>query len=441
MPNSKSSRHTWALRTLWLAIVLTLVVGVYMFVRQEPSLALSLKPSPTHLPRMDSGELIVTPELVKSMGLRSEPIRIASKPSTLRFTGQLMLDPNRLVHVTTRFSGEVIQVAPGEKGTPVQVGQQVKRGQLLAVLWSKEIGEKKSDLVDALSQLFLDESVFKKLKVLETPGAISQRTVDEMQRKYESDLIQVERIRRTLNSWRISTAEVEVLEKEAVRIHARAMAGPATSTAGSKTQIDVSPVDSTWANIEIRSPIDGTVLERNLTVGDIVGTDDDLFKVADLTQLKVMANIYEEDLPMLLSLAPQNRNWEIHFNAGERTNSVRGVIETIGNVIDPSQHTAVLQGGIANPDGLLRIGQFVESTLDVPASANALEMPVTAIVDNGSEPFVLVDTKNDSTHWRRQSVSVTRRTADVVWIQSTNGRCRDDEWIDTNFRLQYSPTS
>ena len=265
-------------------------------------------------PRLEGKQLVVPLSTVKSMQLTTGVVHDARQPQSLRLTGQLMLDPAKLVHVTTRFGGEVVRVASadGKDGPQIRIGQKVKQGQLLAKIWSKDIGEKKSDLVDALSQLYLDESIYQRLKELQKSGAIQERAIDEKQRAYESDLIQVERIRRTLTSWRISYAEMQRIEAEAKRIHAKAMAGPSVdldTQASDKPVID-SLVDGTWGEIQIIAPVEGTILEKNITVGDIVGTDHDLFKVADLSRLIVMANIFEEDLPSVMALPEDQRVWQ-----------------------------------------------------------------------------------------------------------------------------------
>ena len=274
-------------------------------------------------PRIEGKQLVVPLSTVKSMQLSTTVVHEARQPQSLQLTGQLMLDPAKLVHVTTRFGGEVVRVAAadGKDGPQIRVGEKVKQGQLLAKIWSKEIGEKKSDLVDALSQLYLDESIYQRLKELQKSGAIQERAIDEKQRDYESDLIQVERIRRTLTSWRIADAEMQKIEAEAKRIHANALAGPSVeldAQASGKPVAD-SLVDGTWGEIQIIAPVDGTILEKNITVGDIVGTDDDLFKVADLSRLIVMANIYEEDLPSVMALPEDQRVWSIEVNSRTRS--------------------------------------------------------------------------------------------------------------------------
>ena len=373
-------------------------------------------------PRIEGKQLVVPLSTVKSMQLSTTVVHEARQPQSLQLTGQLMLDPAKLVHVTTRFGGEVVRVAAadGKDGPQIRVGEKVKQGQLLAKIWSKEIGEKKSDLVDALSQLYLDESIYQRLKELQKSGAIQERAIDEKQRDYESDLIQVERIRRTLTSWRIADAEMQKIEAEAKRIHANALAGPSVeldAQASGKPVAD-SLVDGTWGEIQIIAPVDGTILEKNITVGDIVGTDDDLFKVADLSRLIVMANIYEEDLPSVMALPENQRVWNIDVNSCVRSTNVKGTIEVIGDVIDPNQHTAVLQGHIDNTGGVFRIGQFVQTIVDIPVESALLQLPLEAIIDAGSQNQIFVSRSDDLTRWERINVSLSRRTSKFVWVAS-----------------------
>ena len=117
--------------------------------------------------------------------------------------------------------------------------------------------------------------------------------------------------------------------------------------------------ERTWARVELRAPLAGTVLEKNVTVGDIVATTSDLFKIADLRRLAVWAHIYEEDLPVLLAL-PSPIAWTVRAQVGPRGRPpVAGTVEEIGDIIDPNQHTALVTGHVDNPTGRLRAGQFI----------------------------------------------------------------------------------
>jgi len=379
----------------------------------------------TEQPRMDGSQLVIPAVTARSMQLSAAATSAPTQARTIRLTGQLMLNPAKLVHVTTRFGGEVVRVASvnGDDGPAIRIGQKVKKGQLLAVIWSKEIGEKKSDMVDAMSQLYLDEVTYKNLKALQKSGSVPERAVQEMQRNYESDLIAVERIRRTLASWRIAESEMQKIESEARRIHARATAGPSPDLATESTETPAngavaSLVDATWAEIQITAPMDGTILEKNLTVGDIVGTSDDLFKIADLSQLIVMANIYEEDLPNVLAMPADQRKWRIDVSSHIAGKAIEGAINVVGDVIDANQHTAILQGPIDNSGGEFRIGQFVQTVLDIPLQADLLELPLGAVIDAGADTWVFVARSSDMTRWEKLKVNLVRRTSQFVWVKT-----------------------
>ena len=374
----------------------------------------------------DSADILVVPAAtVSSMRLTGFTAAASRAPHPLRLTGQLMLDPSRLVHVHTRFTGEVIQIGESSRADNPQlrVGDRVKRGQLLAVLWSKEIGEKKSDLVDALSALSLHETIYRHLKSLDNSGAVSQRNIEEMRRNYESDLIQVERLRRTLRSWRLDESELKEVEAEAQRIHDRASHPPDSPPAdGPSETAPTSGADSHWAEIEIRAPLDGVILEKNLTVGDIVETDDDLFKIADLTRLIVMANIYEEDIPSLTGIPEEQREWRVNLTSLAATGPITGRIESIGNVIDPNQHTAVVQGWIDNAQGNFRVGQFIEAVVSVPEGQDEVEIPITALLDDGEHKAVFIAKAEDMTRLERRPVVVRRRTGRAAFLANDRER-------------------
>src|SRR5439155_26281519 len=105
-----------------------------------------------------------------------------------------------------------------------------------------------------------------------------------------------------------------------------------------------------WARVVVQAPQDGTILEKNITAGDIVDTSADLFKVADLSKLTVWVNVYEEDL-LTLQRLPRPIPWTIRMSSQPGTDH-RGAVEQIGNVLDPAQHTALISGQVDNSAGL-----------------------------------------------------------------------------------------
>lgn len=362
----------------------------------------------------DPDTLNVPQSTVRSMRLATRNARVAVQPSTLKLTGWLWVDPNELVHVNTRFPGEVIKIGMMSDGSrTLRAGDTIQAGQLLAIIWSKEIGEKKSDLVDALSQLSLHEAIYKTLKEPGIAASVPRTKIDEMQRSYESDLIEVERLRRTLRSWRLGEHELAEIEEEAERFHKLVMQPPGKQS----EPLPSSKIDESWAEIDIKSPLDGFILEKNLTVGEIVETDKELFQVANLNRLMVMANIYEEDIPKLTSLPESERQWRVRLTTNPKAKTVTGQIETIGKVVDLRQHTAVVQGWIDNTHGELRIGQFVEALISLPAQPGLVEVPLEGLIDDGPRKFVILALDDSLTKLERREVAVVSRSKNSVLVR------------------------
>ena len=240
-----------------------------------------------------------TEQGLTTVGIRTAEVLQAPPPEPLKLPGSILLDPNRLVRVHSRFPGELVSLgeaahgAAGPNNMPRQLhfGDWVNAGQILAVVWSKDIGEKKSELVDALSKSSLDKTLLNRLEAV-PKGTVPEPRLKEARRNYEADLISVAKAERTLRSWRLSEDEIQEIHREAERILNREATDPKEGRS--------------WAEAEVRSPIDGIIVEKNFNVGDIIDVSQDLFKIADLSRVQVLGNAYEEDLPRLRDLCPSS---------------------------------------------------------------------------------------------------------------------------------------
>jgi cobalt-zinc-cadmium efflux system membrane fusion protein len=348
--------------------------------------------------------LRITPEALDRLGIRT----VAAKPSDLgdglNLQGTLGIDPARLQEVRPRFRGEIVELGKsGDGDRTLQFGDAVKKGQLLAVLWSRELGEKKSELIDALVQLDLDAATLKRLEPLAREGSVPEREFREAARAVEVDNNAVARISRTLHMWRVGEDELQAVQTEANRLIAERTPAPAEDA-------------SRWARSEIRAALDGVLLELNAAVGDVVSQDDVLFKVGDLARLQVVAFAYEEDLPRLDRLPQQGRDWTIAVPAAPEVPPQTGAIDRLGQVVDPVQHTVAVMGWADNSQGLLRAGQFVSAAVQLPPPEGEIAVPATAIVEKGGEKLLFVQQGDDLVFAeRRVAVSRVVGKAACIW--------------------------
>ena len=350
--------------------------------------------------------LTVPAEIAKRLNVKTEPARPSTVPSTLQLSGTLILDADRLSHVHARFPGEVVELGKAANGSrPVAFGQRVRKGQLLAVIWSHDLGEKKSELIDALSQLRVDEDSLARISKAAAEGSVPDRVLQDAQRKVEADRIAISRAVRTLQSWRISKEEIDQVRAEAERL----------------ARTRRRPIARRWSrngrSSKCVSPLDGTVIERNVALGELVDTTTDLFKIADLSRLGVLAHAYEEDLPTLDSLPASQRAWSVTVGSGGDAATRIGRFDQVGCIIDPNQHTALVMGWVDNPDGKLRVGQFVTTRLEIPPPPGEVVVPASALSEESDRTYVFVQSDGKPTYVRR-NVAVTRRRGDKVYIRS-----------------------
>jgi cobalt-zinc-cadmium efflux system membrane fusion protein len=368
-------------------------------------------PTPVRLISGSIHTIELSSQMVNALGMRTVQVQSAATHEKLSLTGKLTFDPDRFVRIHSRFNGEVVALGSTEEGVAknsaprsLRVGDRVTKGQLLAVVSSKDIGEKKSDLVDALSSFYVHDAQVKKLAPLED-SVISGKQVREAERLREADVIEIDRSERTLRSWRVPEAEIATVRSEAEKIHR----GEASADR---------IADKGWAKVEVRAPFEGTILEMNAVEGVMVDTALDLFKIADLTTLTVMANVYEEDLRCLESLEPAQRRWKIALNSQPNAPPIEGQMDRISYTVDPNLHTAMVRGWIDNRDGKLLAGLLITASIELPAIAEEVVVPDTALVEDGYQTVVFVSTDQEGCKVIRRNVAVVSRCQDVVYVRS-----------------------
>jgi cobalt-zinc-cadmium efflux system membrane fusion protein len=355
---------------------------------------------------------------LRSLGLKAVEVLADATPRQLKLDGTLFVDPSHLSRVHARFAGEVIELGLEDPtstyGPPsrLRFGDRVRKGHLLAVVWSKDLGEKKSELVDAILHRRLDAETLKRLRDLSEQGATPEQKLRDARHNVEADEIAETRAERTLRSWRLSDKEIDAIKAEADDLHEHRKAIDPRS-------------ESNWSRVEVLAPIDGVLVEVNVGPGDIVDSTLDMFKLADLSRLRVQCQIYEEDLPLLQDLSDAERVWTVKVGNDRQTRSSEGEsgrFDQIGRIIDPNTHTAQVMGWVDNLNGRFLIGQFVTATVSLPPPRNQVAVPVGAVIENGGGASVFVEQTGRSDggvlRVQRRKVALTREGDATVGVVS-----------------------
>jgi cobalt-zinc-cadmium efflux system membrane fusion protein len=368
----------------------------------------------------DPGGLELPPAVVESLGLTTVVAEPPAGSRPLRLSGFVNYDPDYMQRVHALFGGEVIEIPEVEenvRGTTerrkLSFNDRVHKGDLLAVVWSKDLGQMKSTLVDAVVHQLFDEETLTRLESLYASGGTSEASVRSQRAQVSIDRNNVATAERSLGVARVPAEEVQAVKDEARKIFDRhGEHDPAK--------------EKDWPRVEVRSRIDGTLVVKNVAEGDTVDTSFDMFQIADLSKLTVWASAYEEDLRELNKL-PLPYPWKVQLAADARASGEADkgpmlnsdFFEKITPSIDPNQHTATLMGRVT-PDRFQKafVGRMVAATIDLPQPANTVSVPVSALDEDGESSVVFVQPDPDRPYYSQRKVAVVQRLTDTVLASS-----------------------
>jgi membrane fusion protein, heavy metal efflux system len=373
----------------------------------------------------DKPHTLMVPETVRvALGIRKDKIdliAVAKRPTRTRplvMPGSTLLDPTRIYRIRARFapspsSAEVIQIGQIADHTPrsgktetvfreLRSGDRVIKGNLLAAFYSVDVGNKKNDLIDAIYQLKLDEQILQHAEA--KAESVPEVFLLNARRNVQGDGNAIDRAVSTLKTWGISDEDIQAVRDEAENVAKRR---------GKRDKAK----DALWPRVEIKAPADGVIIERNLSLHEIVvDNTTNLFQISNVDRLFVTANVPEDDLPVLESLPDNLKRWTVQTVGSA---PVAGFIEDIGYIIDPNQHTAVVKGYINNNGGKLRAGQFISATVELPPPADVVEVPIDAVVDDGQQSIVFVQSDPQKHHYTMRRVQLTQRFETTAFVRST----------------------
>jgi membrane fusion protein, heavy metal efflux system len=265
--------------------------------------------------------------------------------STLNVTGSVNPDVSRTIPVISIATGRVVAIH-------TQLGAQVKKGQLLMEVESTDIANAFSQYLKAVNDERLARTQDERAKLLYDKGAISKSQLeiaDDGEQDAKADLTAAEQ------------------------------------------QLKVLGVDKDHPSLTVKvySPATGVVIAQNVTAAAAAGVglsgSSTAFTIADLSQVWVICDVYENDLPMV----KVGQTADIRLNAyPDRT--ITGTISEIDAVLDPSIRTAKVRIQVPNPDRLMRVGMFATATFHGRRPEVHTAVPASAILHLHDRDWVYV---------------------------------------------------
>lgn len=275
----------------------------------------------------EEGQLHLTAEQIQAAGVQLVTAGPQTLGTAISFPGEIRFDEDRTAHVVPRVPGVVESVH-------ADLGQAVKRGQVLAVIASQQISELRSEQQAAQRRLELARLTFEREKQL------WQERISA-----EQDYLQA----------RQALQEAEI----------------AAANAGQKVAA-VAPAGK-GNRYELRAPFDAVVVEKHLTVGEVVDETSNAFTLSDLSRVWATFAVAPRDLDKVVS------GRGVTVSAPDLGAQVQGKVNYVGSLLGEQNRAATVRATLANPNGAWRPGLFVNIAVTVERFDAAVVVPEAAL--------------------------------------------------------------
>ncbi|MBP6898234.1 MULTISPECIES: efflux RND transporter periplasmic adaptor subunit [Pseudacidovorax] len=289
----------------------------------------------------DEGKVTMSDAQIQSAGITLDASSPASIRSGLQFPGEIRFNDDRTAHIVPRVTGVVDSVS-------ANLGQQVKKGQVLAVISSTAVSETRSELQSALQRRQLAKTTYEREKKLW-----------EEKISPEQDVLQAQQALR----------EAEIA---AANANQKLLALGATPTAGA------------LGRFELRAPFDGIVVEKHIALGEAVREDTQVFIVSDLSSVWAEMSVPARDLPRV------RVGEKVLVRSGAFDATANGTVAYVGSLIGEQTRTARARVTLPNPQGAWRPGLFVNVEVVAEEVAVPVSVASSAIQTIDDKPVVFL---------------------------------------------------
>ena len=303
-----------------------------------PDCGMKLEPvyadeNPNSNPPLQAGAVSITAEKQRLIGVRVQAVKRNSGSRVIHTTGRVEADGNRLFRLMAATEGWVQSLQDNPAGT------MVKKNELLASFYSREFRNAEQAYLGALAS--------------------------------------VERVRATHTQDELNLANDSILVTSEEQLRALGMGEPQIQQLAKTREIT--------RDIALVSPVDGIVLARNISPQERFEAHSELYRIADLSKIWILADLYGDEAKTL------RPNSQITVRVRELSETLHAKVSLNPPLFDPESRTLKLRLEADNPGLVLRPDMFVDLEFESKVPSG-LSVPQEAVLDSGLQKIVYVET-------------------------------------------------
>ena len=280
--------------------------------------------------------------VAERIGLELATAEMRTVEERLGANAETEFEPGRYARVAPRVSGPIAEVLVG-------IGQEVSEGSVLAVVEAPELGQAKSEYLQALSTVKLRQSLHDSKKSV-FPKITTRQQMAEAEAMLEAAQVSAQLREQHLKTLGLSDDEI----------------------ASVKENRSASP------RLEVKSPFDGTVVSVGAVRGELGSPAQPIVGVADMSRMWLVVNVYEQDLPKIE--VGQKVRFVVDGLPGTR---FPGRVVAVGGEVDDQTRTVRVYASVKNRDDLLKANMFGQAEIRIRPEEQKLLVPRNAVQNDG----------------------------------------------------------
>jgi cobalt-zinc-cadmium efflux system membrane fusion protein len=316
-------------------------------------------------------EITAGPDLIQQIRIGEAPW--ADVTGAMKLDGRIEADETRMARISSPVTGRIVELEVAE-------GQTVKRGDVLARIHSTDLSAAQSAFLKALSQNQVAQKAVARARQLLDAGVIGEAELLRREAELQQTAAELDSSRDQLSVLGMSADAIAQLETTRV-VHS------------------VTPVVSS---------IDGRVLERKITIGQVVEAAETVFVVADLSNVWLVADVPEQN-----AAGVRVGKTIVAEVPAVPAHPISGTLNFVSAVVNPETRTIRARMDLRNTSLLYKPAMLATMTL-LDGGERRRVVPAGAIVREDNQDHVLVQTGENTFTMRPVTLGMEFRNARVL---------------------------
>ena len=319
--------------------------------------------------------VMIDPSRAEALGIRTVEVAMRDFERTIRTVGVVTLDETRTAHVHAKVRGWIDTINANF------VGRKVTAGEPLCSIYSQEVYAAEFEFLSVLDRVKGASAAKDGQPPAMAAGRSTQGEFAEAEQRAQEQLLAA--ARRRLSLWDVPNVEVDRLERtrEAKR------------------------------TFPLLAPRAGVVVDKQALEGMFVDPSVELYTLSDLSRLWVLADVYEADVPYV------RLGTSAHLGVEGTVSPLEAKVTFLAPTVDEATRTLKMRFDLANKDGKLRPGAFVNVTMDVGIT-HGLAVPESAVIRTGARSIVFVAHGEHGEHLAPREIKIASLVSDFYPVES-----------------------